>query len=199
MAFALALSMQKFMATSRPAKRLGEERAKRTCDEDDRDGQKRNVFLEESWRLEGQHGIRLRQVIPKEDPVYAQVQELLREACPLGHRLYVGCIEAKDLKVLSVEQIHNVKLWKHYTFRKEEIKRENATAGLGAIIESELPPLDWIRLDKDVNEVLLLHGTTSDKIDLIAQEGFDARMARETGLYGQGVYFTDQSCKSASG
>lgn len=45
----------------------------------------------------------------------------------------------------------------------------------------------------------MLHGTTVDKIDMIAQYGFDQRMARESGLYGQGVYFTDQSCKSACG
>ena len=45
----------------------------------------------------------------------------------------------------------------------------------------------------------MLHGTHSDKIGMITQYGFDQRMARESGLYGQGVYFTDQSCKSACG
>lgn len=35
-----------------------------------------------------------------------------------------------------------------------------------------------------------------DKIDQIANFGFDERLARERGLYGQGIYFTNQSCKS---
>jgi len=35
-----------------------------------------------------------------------------------------------------------------------------------------------------------------DKTKQIANFGFDGRLASERGLYGQGVYFTDQSCKS---
>eukprot|EP00435_Cladocopium_sp_Y103_P065565 s203_g27.t1 len=55
---------------------------------------------------------------------------------------------------------------------------------------------NWAHLDAKINEVLLIHGTTQDKVDQIANFGFDERLARENGLYGQGVYFTDQSCKS---
>ena len=31
---------------------------------------------------------------------------------------------------------------------------QSETAGIGTIVESELPPLDWIQLDKSVNESL---------------------------------------------
>lgn len=148
----------------------------------------------ESWRMEKQQSLSIRQPIPSGDPVHSQIQNLLRQACPQSH--FAGCLAARQLEVLSVEQVHNVKLWKQYAFRKEEIKKESETAGIGTVVESELPPLDWIQLDKSVNEVVLLHGTHSDKIGMITQYGFDQRMARESGLYGQGVYFTDQSCKS---
>jgi hypothetical protein len=39
-------------------------------------------------------------------------------------------------------------------FWQEEIKKESETAGIGTVVESELPPLDWIQLDKSVNESL---------------------------------------------
>ena len=54
----------------------------------------------------------------------------------------------------------------------------------------------WMHCDPLVNEVLAIHGTLHQNLDQIAQFGFDQRLARQGGLYGQGVYFTDQSCKS---
>eukprot|EP00435_Cladocopium_sp_Y103_P023365 s3260_g5.t1 len=151
------------------------------------------MTLMESWRMEKQRSLSLRRPIASGDPVRSQIQEILRQACPQSH--YAGCLAARQLEVLSVEQVHNVKLWKQYAFRKDEIKRENETS-ISTAVESDLLPPDWIQLDRNVNEVFLLHGTTADKIDMITQYGFDQRMARESGLYGQGVYFTDQSCKS---
>ena len=51
-------------------------------------------------------------------------------------------------------------------------------------------------LESGWNEIAVLHGTLPENLDLIATFGFDERLAREKGLYGQGVYFTDQSCKA---
>merc|ERR1712083_988933 len=42
---------------------------------------------------------------------------------------------------------------------------------------------------------VLFHGTSSDTVTSIAQEGFGFRMAR-AGYYGRGTYFASQSCKS---
>ena len=44
---------------------------------------------------------------------------------------------------------------------QEEIKKENETAGIGTIVQSELPPLGWIQLDKSVNESLGFIGVNS--------------------------------------
>ena len=44
--------------------------------------------------------------------------------------------------------------------------------------------------------MLVLHGTLPENVDKIASGGFDERLARQGGLFGQGSYFTDESCKS---
>merc|ERR1712062_441127 len=46
----------------------------------------------------------------------------------------------------------------------------------------------------DVNEVLLLHGTTPEKAEHIAAQGFDERLAE---LDGHGIYFSAEACKAA--
>ena len=46
------------------------------------------------------------------------------------------------------------------------------------------------------NELWLWHGTKPDTADILAEEGFDERVARDTGLYGAGSYFADCSSKS---
>jgi len=51
-------------------------------------------------------------------------------------------------------------------------------------------------LDPALNELLLLHGSKQTKIEEIGEDGFDVRLAKTSGLYGEGVYFTDQRCKS---
>ena len=53
-------------------------------------------------------------------------------------------------------------------------------------------------LDANLNEVYLMHGTSDWVIrDIIARTGFDERVANLRGLYGGGVYFACESCKSA--
>merc|ERR1712032_1081321 len=50
--------------------------------------------------------------------------------------------------------------------------------------------------EADVNEVLLFHGTLAENLDIICKQGFDERVANRAGLYGEGVYFGCESCKS---
>jgi len=50
---------------------------------------------------------------------------------------------------------------------------------------------------KLLNETFLYHGTTEEVADVIAHHGFDERVASLAGMYGAGVYFADQACKSA--
>ena len=47
----------------------------------------------------------------------------------------------------------------------------------------------------DVDEKVLLHGTSWDKANSIVQEGFDFRTCY-SGMYGAGAYFAGAACKS---
>lgn len=66
------------------------------------------------------------------------------------------------------------------------------------VILDMLPPVPdgQCKLENDVNERLAFHGTSSAHVESIAQEGFDERLADEGGLYGMGIYFAEESCKS---
>jgi len=151
--------------------------------------------LVECWRMEQQLSQPIRQSIQESDPVYKKVKEMLAAACPTSHFDSCALMRRKSLEIVSVEQVHNVLLWNKYTARKDRMRKELANAVI-AHCEGGILELPWIKLEEGLNEFLLLHGTHSDKIDIITQFGFDERIAREGGLYGQGVYFTDESCKS---
>merc|ERR1712176_1688513 len=53
-----------------------------------------------------------------------------------------------------------------------------------------------MHLDCRVNEVLLLHGTSQENAHKIAKHGFDERCNAQS-YYGEGIYFTTDSCKAA--
>lgn len=151
--------------------------------------------LVECWRMEQQLSQPIRQSIRESDPVYIKVKEMLAAACPPSHFDPCALMRCNSLEIVSVEQVHNVLLWNKYTARKDRMRKELANAVI-ARCEGGILELPWIKLEEGLNEFLLLHGTHSDKIDIITQFGFDERIAREGGLYGRGVYFTDESCKS---
>ena len=50
-------------------------------------------------------------------------------------------------------------------------------------------------LAEDVDEKILLHGTSWESANDIVQNGFDNRVSHR-GLYGDGSYFASQACKS---
>ena len=51
-------------------------------------------------------------------------------------------------------------------------------------------------LESSVNECVLLHGTTADAVNAIAQNGIDLRLANPSGRYGSGIYLAESSLKS---
>jgi len=50
----------------------------------------------------------------------------------------------------------------------------------------------------DANEKLVWHGTDINNIDDIVKNGFDFRLARESGALGSGIYFAASACTSLS-
>ena len=152
------------------------------------------MILQEAWRMNRQMQTNIYRELPPWDAAFSQIQQALVEACPVNH--YGDCKRARDIKILGLQQVCNIRTWKAYEFRKEEIRKELESRGSVPTITSTLSSevCRWAHLDSKINEVLLLHGTR--QIDQIAEFGFDQRLARESGLYGQGIYFTDHSCKS---
>ena len=153
-------------------------------------------MLQENWRISRQTQTEICRELPPWDAAFSQIQQALVEACPATH--YGDCKRVLDVRIRDLRQVYNGGLWKDYEFRKEQVRKELEVRQGVPILTSNLPSrvCSWVHLDRKINEVLLIHGTTQDKIDQIATFGFDERLARESGLYGQGVYFTDQSCKS---
>ena len=53
-------------------------------------------------------------------------------------------------------------------------------------------------LDADLNEFYLFHGTSPETAGIIAEHGFDERVAQLSGLYGAGNYFAINACRATS-
>lgn len=106
----------------------------------------------------------------------------------------------KVLEALQVENLHL--LQKHNFFVKSmQLKHKQNRITPDATMEPPNHALTNfardIGVDQTGNKRLLLHGTRDFHTgQAIAMEGFDNRVA-SSGLYGKGIYFTDQTCKSA--
>ena len=153
-------------------------------------------MFQEAWRMSRQLQTKICKELNHGDAAFSHIQQALVEACPLDH--FGDCSRMRTVSITGLHQVYNVSLWKDYEFRKEQVRKELEIRQGVPIVASNLPSrvCSWVHLDGKINEVLLIHGTTQDRIDQIANFGFDERLARERGLYGQGVYFADQSCKS---
>ena len=154
------------------------------------------MMLQETWRTSHQLQTKICTELNQQDAFFLSIRQALVEACPKNH--HGVCSHIRNISITGLQQICNVRIWKDYEFRKEQVRKDLEGREAVPIVVTNLPPrvCKWAHLDRKINEILLIHGTTQDKIDQIASFGFDERLARESGLYGQGVYFTDQSCKS---
>ncbi|CAE7024018.1 Tiparp [Symbiodinium sp. KB8] len=154
------------------------------------------MMAQEAWRVGRQLQAEICIQLNHRDAVFASIQQALLEAWPSDH--HGDCLHMNHFSIIGLQQVCNTNIWKDYEFRKEQVRKELEGRDNIPRITSTLPPqvCSWAHLDAKINEVLVIHGTTLDKTEQIAGFGFDGRLARETGLYGQGVYFTDQSCKA---
>eukprot|EP00928_Gymnodinium_smaydae_P026631 TRINITY_DN20846_c1_g2_i2.p1 TRINITY_DN20846_c1_g2~~TRINITY_DN20846_c1_g2_i2.p1 ORF type:complete len:261 (-),score=6.14 TRINITY_DN20846_c1_g2_i2:224-1006(-) len=103
------------------------------------------------------------------------------------------CPSMCEARVKRVWQVQNAHLWQRFCAKKmcigDCMQRQGTTS-------PRLPSINpSLLLDPSVNEVFAFHGTTRDVAKTIAREGFDERVSKN-GLYGQGLYFTPQSCKA---
>eukprot|EP00935_MAST-01C_sp_MAST-1C-sp1_P002831 g2831.t1 len=139
-----------------------------------------------------------------------------------GCRKDVG--PAIAVRVDKVERIENPRVWETYAAslaqmkqlsgaapkrskKKEQTQSKDGHLNCNQPLEADnktfteykIRELDEGRvlanLDEDVNEVYLWHGTPKESAEHIVEEGFDPSKSRD-GLYGPGVYFAENFCKS---
>ena len=109
---------------------------------------------------------------------------------------------ASRATVVSVERIENESLWHMYQTRRSIVQkrlagRNNAVPKLSSKMRwqpTDMPSTQ--ELSADVNELYLFHGTSATTAGIIAEHGFDERVASLNGLYGAGSYFAINGCKS---
>ena len=138
------------------------------------------------------------------------LQSILRILRTTGHALDptspCSCMNKAEIK--SVHRIENMRLWHRYKARLAAMRQDHVAAdvvvgytdldldGVLPIMADSQKILDCGQeLALDLDEKILLHGTSWDNASKIAQEGFDHRTGHG-GLYGDGVYFACAACKS---
>jgi len=111
-------------------------------------------------------------------------------------------------EVKSVHRIENMVLWHRYKRRLDTMRQDHATSnvsvgsadldldGYGNIMAQSQQTFDCGEvLALDVDEKILLHGTSWHNANSIVREGFDHRTC-QSAFYGAGVYFACAACKS---
>jgi len=129
------------------------------------------------------------------------IRESVRAACGNGCNGVDGNGRGtKSATVTKVKRIENGPVWKRYWERKQQMlkgkkpKIKLAAATMDRISQCGNFPL--VQVSKEINELLLFHGTSEDSANSIAKGGFDPTKASLMGMYGAGTYCADYSCKS---
>jgi len=112
--------------------------------------------------------------------------------------------------VKSCERVEDRGRWRVYDAKRSQIAAEikSRPRSTGVTLGRSHPagdrPLTTVRLDamgvlpdlcSEINEVYVWHGFDYEHLEAIKQSGLDFRRASDSGLYGSGSYFAENSCK----
>ncbi|CAK9096764.1 unnamed protein product [Durusdinium trenchii] len=146
-----------------------------------------------------------------EPHVLRQVQKILALT---GHASSQKCSCMRTATVQSVHRIEHLRLWRAYRTRREALKEQNksfnvrvtpaalqlhllASEKANDVMTRSQQVLDGGEpLELDVDEKILLHGTSLENARSIVRNGFDHRTCSGSSMYGDGVYFASAACKS---
>jgi len=142
------------------------------------------------------------------DPEIWEAIQYILDSSGHAQDAWSDCSCMRRAWVQSVHRIENMRLWHRYRMRLDAMRGDHGTYKIS--VEPAELDLDGVfpcmaecqeffncgeTLALDVDEKILLHGTSSDNADAIVREGFDHRTC-QNGLYGLGVYFACAACKS---
>jgi len=159
----------------------------------------------EAWRQPLSHPTPLARLPPlraalPDRSLHAAVEAILHLICSRER-----CRPMGSAKVVHVRPIVNDMLWQSYQNSRESMRVQHlrTLSSAPTPISPDVPEgvqehFPWIAqsMDSTLNERLVFHGTGPEFVEQIAQRGFDERLANLSGLYGAGIYFAEQSCKS---
>jgi hypothetical protein len=116
------------------------------------------------------------------------------------------------LEVQRVWRVENMVLWRKYCERREEMRAKRPQRSFDVLTVATNGGWDVVNnaarnpqvstfvqgygMDRHVGEMYGWHGTKPGLVDLIAQSGFDERLANTAGLFNAGNYFAEASSKS---
>eukprot|EP00927_Polykrikos_kofoidii_P044405 TRINITY_DN38381_c0_g1_i1.p1 TRINITY_DN38381_c0_g1~~TRINITY_DN38381_c0_g1_i1.p1 ORF type:complete len:408 (-),score=58.82 TRINITY_DN38381_c0_g1_i1:192-1286(-) len=103
------------------------------------------------------------------------------------------CAKYRSMRIRRIARIQNPMLWQLYCVKRWTIARELGPRPAKPLQPPVDPSLHVGSVDPSINELFVLHGTKRNVVSTIIEEGFDERVS--TGMYGQGLYFSPQSCK----
>jgi hypothetical protein len=111
-----------------------------------------------------------------------------------------GTFNIGDIKRVKSFRLENTITWIQYKNKVEELKARFEAAGSKCKpLQPPVPAhmyIDGAEYDETMNEVFLWHATKHEIADVIIKEGVDERVCSLGGLFGAGVYFAEESCKS---
>jgi len=123
-----------------------------------------------------------------------------RHLCPIRQDWAMVLLRQSDhcgrfsrAEVIEVQRNENAALYKEFLQMRTDLTGtyQDGVRSLQPAIDAEF------LINGQVNEVFLWHGTGSTAMETILRRGFDERVASVSGnLYGSGLYFASQSCKS---
>ncbi|CAK9089119.1 Protein mono-ADP-ribosyltransferase PARP11 (ADP-ribosyltransferase diphtheria toxin-like 11) (ARTD11) (Poly [ADP-ribose] polymerase 11) (PARP-11) [Durusdinium trenchii] len=119
-----------------------------------------------------------------------------------------SCMQTARIK--SIQRIENWSLWQRYKAKRATMRREHASyevsvtpaaldldaLGDDLVMTGNQSAFDFDEaLSQDVDEKILLHGTSGQNANDIAMNGFRHQTCHGA-MYGDGVYFASSACKS---
>ena len=153
------------------------------------------------------HRVPISRSTPEGNALYGAIEEaMLKSSSTTAGDVHRACLgtnasgQLRTFKVVGVERIENFALWKAYWHRKREMVDSHHAHNVRVqpvAPPTQLPDLAGDgTLDANLNECFLFHGLPPDNIPIIADNGFDERVAALKGGFGAGIYFADQGCKA---
>ena len=120
-------------------------------------------------------------------------RELTHEHC----ESFGGDFTSTAARLLNVELNKQPVLWNEYRAKQLAVRTQLQKAKHADLPRPHVRLWDNNEhLAAELKEVYLFHGLPPDVVRIARSSGLDPRLARESGLYGAGVYFTPQRCKA---